>query len=829
MLPRAVHQSQRTSKAHLIPVEILSEIFLLIANDRDVEEDRLAHGKKLMLVCRRWNDIMLSTPGIPSQLRIRGSTKVEVVQAAIRGRRWLLDVIVDPTNKGVQENSNADEFHACFATAIQVASRWRSLYLWSFLPPREDMALHIVQHLENLEQFTYSQGCDLGSFFEPLMTAVITTATSHLTTMTLDNLNSLLYLVQPSPLPIFCSLRTLKIWLTKKMENPMNILPYLQRLESFEARHLHLPICPPGAPLPLVQTLHSLNLKSVSVQWMAGRIFPVLRACSIRFPRHIDTITLQPVTMPSCTSLKYEFNDLAPLRYFSHPPLYLLEVISGQWSVRRGNHQLVGLCPIFAVSAQSLQRLEVEVRCSEQLLVYILSLVPALGELVLTLASPNALSETFFRSFVVLDTHRDSPSEMVGPPSQITTTLCVELYHLALHYKRWLRYPERKALIPVFGDITSSRLPLDPEDSFDLWLRFDVPNQVSQESWLVEGPTERIANLVSYGLLGYEGPAVGVLGPHGIISLIRAGVDPFTRIPFEGVEYLVVWNPLSIDYLSSLHHLVGLRVGDERNILRNILPAALPHSLPLFRTLRALEAYNIHPSFLVGRAFHKLERCRVWSLQESHNLNLEIPTEMPVCTVLDVEDLTLFATLNLPQICELGVCFDRPDSNLIWEEHIVKNAKLSGLELLHVHRWEPRSVDLVQILRSLPVLKKLIVGVGNGHDLDVTFFRAFIPVNSRRASRFKHTGDEGHTLQILCPMLKSLLIEGVDPSVQPGLLMLKEVVTLRAVGGCPLKNLKFSQFYPGPGREFKLINRDRSFSMKIVKLLHGDRPFEIYV
>lgn len=88
MLPHAVHRSQRISKAHLnIPVEILSEIFLL--SDRDVEEDRLANGKQSMVVCRRWNNIMLSTPGVPSQLWIRGSTKVEVVQASIRGGSWM--------------------------------------------------------------------------------------------------------------------------------------------------------------------------------------------------------------------------------------------------------------------------------------------------------------------------------------------------------------------------------------------------------------------------------------------------------------------------------------------------------------------------------------------------------------------------------------------------------------------------------------------------------------------------------------------------------------------------------------------------------------------
>ena len=43
---------------HLLPVEIVSEIFLYT-----VQGDQRSQGK-LMLVCRRWRSIMLSTPGI---------------------------------------------------------------------------------------------------------------------------------------------------------------------------------------------------------------------------------------------------------------------------------------------------------------------------------------------------------------------------------------------------------------------------------------------------------------------------------------------------------------------------------------------------------------------------------------------------------------------------------------------------------------------------------------------------------------------------------------------------------------------------------------------
>jgi hypothetical protein len=40
------------------------------------------------------------------------------------------------------------------------------------------------------------------------------------------------------------------------------------------------------------------------------------------------------------------------------------------------------MCPMIVASAQSLTRLDLEVRCSEQLLAYMLSLLPALDDLI---------------------------------------------------------------------------------------------------------------------------------------------------------------------------------------------------------------------------------------------------------------------------------------------------------------------------------------------------------------------------------------------------------------------------------------------------------------
>jgi hypothetical protein len=323
--------------------------------------------------------------------------------------------------------------------------------------------------LGHLESFRLDKGYNLGNLFEPLMTAITTTAT-HLTDMKLGDLDTILYLVQPTCVHIFHSIRVLEIWLPKIMEGPVEILPHLQRLEVFKAKHLFLPIYPPGVHLPLIQTLYSLFLKSVSVQWMAGQVFPALQCCFIRSPHHINTIALQPVSMPHCTLFDYDSNDLGPSRYFDLAPLHCLNVTSGQWSVWRGNFQFMSfLKPIVMANAQSLTELHVHVQCSESLLTGMLKLVTALKRLGLGLISPHALSEKFYQQFVATESSASSSCEVIWLP---------RLTDLDLSYKRCLRELERKTLIPVFSDIVESH----QERSFSLFL-----NCHEGEEWVVQG------------------------------------------------------------------------------------------------------------------------------------------------------------------------------------------------------------------------------------------------------------------------------------------------------------------------------------------------------
>ena len=786
------------SPVHLLPTEILSMIFLLVAEGGYVQD-----CVELMLVCRRWYDIMVSTPGVPSLLLIGISTTVEVVRAATRGTR-ILEVEIGINDGRTGQDFNADAFDACVMAAIAAASRCKTLTFHSLPRPGEWNAPHIVPPLKKLKSFGLKKGCDLGSFFAPPMTAIVTTSTPHLTNVELGNLDAVLYLLQPGRLRVFRSLTKLTIRLPKRMESPADILPHLQRLEYLSTEHLYLPFYPPDARLPLIQTLRGLSLRSVSVQWMAGRVFPVLRRCSIIFPHQADAICLQPVAMPTCTSLTYESNDLDPLRCFLDLPLAGLTVTTGQWNITRGNLQLMIITHMLVPCAQSLTMLDLQVRCSEQLLTCMLSLLPALDTLYLRLASPRALSEAFFQAFVATESDADSPCEMGGLPGP---RLCLKLSQLEVNYKRWLRGPERMTLLLVFGDIVSSRQVIQ------LCLRLDDLAQ----AWFVEGHVESIKEVPDDEL-----STVGISSPQGIIPLQIVADDPLMEVPFKEAEYLVAVHQLSIECLLTLRHLVELRVGGEKDVL----PSEPPPNLPLFHTLRVLEAGNMHPSFLAGQTFHKLERCRMSLDGEAPILSKDQVTRMPVCTTLDVDDLALLATSKLPQIRELGVSFDHPEFSMMWETHIAVNANLSGLELLHADGWHQQE-DLIQALRCLPVLKSLILS--NGSELDADFFAEFVPMDPNETAELMQSHDEGQISPTLCPLLTEVLIEESVPTERVAELMpvLKQLVTLRAACGSPLK--RFTLFSFEIGSKFELIGSEGGLKTEMDSLDEDAEPFSLNI
>ena len=802
----------RLRNAHFLPVEMLSEIFLLVSQ---FPGNKRWNWSVLMLVCRHWRAVILSTPGLDSQLRIRRSTQKEVVRAFIQGRKMRLGVIVDMNDEGDGSHFNAENFRACFMAAIQAASRWSSLSLISPPPSGEYTGLQIVQPLTHLESLLT---CSFSELLEQLMAAMSKDAFPNLTVMGLTGPTTILCLVQPARSHIYHSLTTLKIQLFKRVDNPVDILPHLHRLETLEACRLCLPSYSPDSPLPLVHTLRSLYLKSVSVQWMAGHIFPALEKCRIIFPLHADTIhAFQPVTMPSCSFLLYNSNDLHPLSQFHLPSLYTLDVKNGQWNAWRGNPQLISFCPIVAANPQTLTVLRLDIQCSGRLLGYILRLTPAVEELWLGLAHPNALSKTFFQAFIVRESHADRVSEMVGPPGQTIAPLCPSLKSLHLHYKRWMRGPDKKVLVVAFSDIVRSRR-LAKKSPFSLRLSFE--GAIEEPHWTIHRPVKKIKSVEERRAL-----ILGISTLHGIVTMSKLLPERgLTSLPFNKVEslHLFAGHLTSLDFLFIRDHM-ELMVYDHGQLR---LPSSLPCALPLFDALRVLVIKCNDLSFLAGHTFHKLERCRLLNVSQpkpSASKRMLTETETPVCTRVDIDDPWVLANFMLPQIQELALGFLIPHCSSIWQSHVAVNANLAGLILLHIKTW-PFYGDLILILRLLPLLETLIITTC----VDVHIFRAFIPMDANGTSGLKRTNGEGKTLAILCPRLRHVQVEGEGFWEQPDLVpIVKAVITLRAECGSPLKVFTFSDFSPKPGRKFDLIGRDGSFTIKVNVLAKEAEKFKL--
>ena len=90
----------------------------------------------------------------------------------------------------------------------------------------------------------------------------------------------------------------------------------------------------------------------------------------------------------------------------------------------------------------------------------------------------------------------------------------------------------------------------------------------------------------------------------------------------------------------------------------------------------------------------------------------------------------------------------------------------------------------------------------------------------------KQMNGEGEIL--LCPRLQNLQIECYCVPSRPNLThFAKDIITLRAECGSPLKVFTFFEHRTDPGRKFELIGRDGGFTIEESNLAWGSRKFSL--
>ena len=462
------------------PVEILAEIFLLeiCGNNRPPLE--------LARVSQSWRAIILSMPRMWSAFRLSTWTKAEKIDFILeRTGRVPLDVEID-TEADVLKVADEEVRFAGMESGLSAASRWRTLVVTSF-PSRVDINAHWTPTrpsftfggpINALESFRIKNHCEDSILFQQLLDVVGNSSHERLVDMELSSPNAIYHLSQPHFASIFRRLVTFKVNV-RKMPPEVDILRHFEQLETLEAFRLHLPTYTIDSDLPLVRTLKRITIKTVSVQWMAGRAFSKLAECNIIWPRCPGTLAPgRGVELPVCTHFTYDDHLIDNLPNFRIPNLDTLIVRNEAWNKPRGSAQLAAVWKgIGHVTTLKPRVLHLDTQCHDQHLINALEMLPELKELYLGMVRPNGLGKKFFGAL-----QEKKRTSTLSSSAAHACSLCPNLRILGIRFRRWIRETERDEITPPLHKVIQTRQKLGtPLVNVKLWHTKDTPEELFLE------------------------------------------------------------------------------------------------------------------------------------------------------------------------------------------------------------------------------------------------------------------------------------------------------------------------------------------------------------
>ena len=649
--------------SHRLPAEILMNIFYIIFDDQP-------SPVVLMLVCRRWHNATEEIPGLQTSLKLHTWTTPDLLRRATSGvTHRLLNITIDTDQDQDQDlGGSSIERYSTIAIAIESIPQWRSLTVHSLPGGKQldDSALHKILSTDippmtRLEELRITSDMDPSPLVEPLLQSIAATAMSGLTTMETKCLYSSQFLLRVTSACTFHSLTTLKAVLPKRSE-PINILPLFTRLEVLEVTNLCLPSYQNDYPLPFTQILRRLSLKSVTIDWMGGRVFQLLSFCAIVTPP--SPFLAHDAHLPTCREFHLSHHCTTLFARFQVPMASSLAVHSNHWTPLQGSQGLVDLCIAGLGTVLRPRVLHLAMLCNGSVLLTALRDLPALEELHLTLPRPSALGRGFFTSLLAKPvtipyrTRKRDWFAWAENQNDWRAALCPSLKVFNLHYQRWLRPNEQIGFVAPLLALGWSRhkteFPLQTlcvhmKAGNGDWKRVELvfvkPEHlleldISQLQYLrLERralPFVFQAYLTSATLSVIEGP--------NHIATIPHLTEAIFGVSFNRIRVLRIRDPKMICTLNVLHcfyHLEELSLDGVRTVLYSN-----DADFPLLRTLQRLSIRGGRVKWMDGLTFVQLKYFSVWLLSSWYN-SFPKRVDMPICTRIfyptkDLQFLSIF-------------------------------------------------------------------------------------------------------------------------------------------------------------------------------------------
>ena len=726
-----------------LPAEIMMEIFHFA-----IDVGQLRGG--LRHVCRRWHEVIEGIAGLWASLDLGASTTPERVHHLLsRAGAHPLAVKIDVDNARNME----ERLQPSLDMAGNKASQWQTLTIVS-LPqvepdPQSNHALLSMQ-LQPMKQLRHLNIIEpvLSPLLRLLLQNVSTAAVGTLMSMEIHSFPAVQDLLQPGRSSIYCSLTTF-IAKVPKMNQPVDLLPHFMRLEVLELTNLLLHIVDNGSPLPLAHTLHRLYLKSVSIQWMGGRMFSQLEDCTIIAPP-TDPSLRHGVQLPACTKLHFENWNISLSGQFFSPALDHLRVRSNAWSPYTGNEQVAQLVRAGFGTTLQPKSLSLSVTCKERVLSAVLQLLPELVELKLDLPRPSALGKRFFTGLLAKPGNRvadnltfDWRELFREGATEWTCTICPYLKILELRYQQWLRPGYNDEFLPPLLALSWSR------EKTAVPLQFYVRYKSSMNSWESFNSTlPRVIEDISCPRLPQSGQVNDLrlkTKTWDSATFGSALVTPF----LSRLQVLIITSPSTerqvLDALPAFHELRDLE-------LSSVHVPPFDVDIPLVHTLRKLSLSNSALAWMDGLVFTQLQKFAVD--ERGWPETFERKVGMPACThmVFKQDELKRLPVLQSNFHFPLLNTFEFPR---LWNHNKYDKRGISAFHRIHakVFKFRTFAIDrqLLELLESKDEVEQLdLVLTGRSFSTDAQEF--LTPLSAVNLI----------TRKLPCPNMKALVLRFFD-------------------------------------------------------------------